>query len=274
VAGGSERFPGRQPPLTLIQGSEMSELTHLHVGIVPNPEGQQTGGRRRVKRRASRRARSLTARRLTRLAGLLWPGRARSRRHETTMSAAAAPTDRQLRYLRTLANRTATTFALPATRREASREIERLIALSQLQPSPLAEPVHPEALEDAYATAVRPEEVTGFGSSATWRSTPPARSPQGAGALHGSEVQLLRYRVSAGERLLVGERRGECVHVTDRPARGAGQRYAVEELDSCEGLAALRALVEDYKARAQELDQIPMATGALLRTLGGGHRNV
>jgi hypothetical protein len=39
------------------------------------------------------------------------------------------PTSRQLKYLRTLAERTATTFASPRTRGEASREIRRLEAL-------------------------------------------------------------------------------------------------------------------------------------------------
>jgi hypothetical protein len=254
----------------------MSELIHLPAGFDPAPEGQQTGIGRRVKRRASRRWRAVRGGRLTRLAGLLRPGRARSRRQEAIMSAQTGPTERQLRYLRTLANRTATTFAPPSTRREASREIGRLIALFQAGPSPLAEPDgEAEGLEEPYATAVRPDEVIGFGSSATWRSKPRAASPQGADAPHNSaEVQLLRYRVSAGERVLVGERRGEYVHVTDRPARGAGQRYLVEELDGSEGVAALRALVDDYKARARDLDEVPMAAGALLQTLNGGHPGV
>ena len=39
---------------------------------------------------------------------------------------AAKPTSRQLNYLRALANRTGQTFTYPRTRREASREIERL----------------------------------------------------------------------------------------------------------------------------------------------------
>jgi hypothetical protein len=40
------------------------------------------------------------------------------------------PTARQLQYLRTLAARTATTFAIPRTRGEASREIRRLEAVA------------------------------------------------------------------------------------------------------------------------------------------------
>ena len=42
------------------------------------------------------------------------------------------PTRRQLAYLRSLANRAGQTFAYPRTRREASREIQRL---KQIQPS-------------------------------------------------------------------------------------------------------------------------------------------
>ncbi len=185
------------------------------------------------------------------------------------MTAAAHPTDRQLRYLRSLASRTATTFVSPSTRREASHEIERLLALSRSEPASATEPEQPEAFEDAYATAVRPEEVSGFGSAATWRSKPHG-GRQGAGVRHRpARVQLLTYRVSAGQRVLVGQRHGERVRVTDLPADGEGQRYAVEELDSSEALGQLRALVEDYKTRARELDDIPMAAGALVRTLNG-----
>ena len=43
-------------------------------------------------------------------------------------SAAPPPTAKQLAYLRTLSDRTGTTFSVPATRRQASRAIASLLA--------------------------------------------------------------------------------------------------------------------------------------------------
>ncbi len=249
----------------------MSELIHLPAAIAPDPQGQQTGVQERLKRvpRRYRIARVLA--RLTRLAGPLRPGRARSRRQEETMSPAAAPTERQLRYLRSLANRTATTFLPPRTRGDASQEIERLIALSRDQPAPLREPEDSEPAAQSYATAVHPDEVSGFGSTAAWRSRPGA--PRGTAEAPTTPVRLLSYRVAAGERVLLAERRGGRVYVSDVPADGEGERFAVEEFEDCEGSGPLRALVADYGARARELDEIPMAGAALLKTLSGVTHN-
>jgi hypothetical protein len=183
------------------------------------------------------------------------------------MSPAAPPTGRQLRYLRSLASRTATTFVPPSTRRDASREIQRLSALSRREPITSAEPERTETFEEPYATAVHPDEVNGFGSTATWRSQPPAlRHTPDASA---SAVHLLTYRAGTSQRVLIAERRGDRVHVTDLPAQGEGERYAVEELESSEGPGPLRALVEDYETRARQLGEIPMAAAALRKTLDG-----
>jgi len=83
----------------------------------------------------------------------------------------AAPTPKQLAYLRRLAEATATTFSPPHTRAEASREIERL----RHRPRPERGDVVRErrAVSRALAgrgdaTAVRPDEVSGYGSSARW----------------------------------------------------------------------------------------------------------
>lgn len=46
-----------------------------------------------------------------------------------TLSSSDRPTQKQLRYLRVLALRTGTTFTLPQSRMEASREIRRLLGL-------------------------------------------------------------------------------------------------------------------------------------------------
>ena len=79
------------------------------------------------------------------------------------------PTAKQQRYLRQLAQRTATSFAPPATKREASAEIKRLKAL---QRSPAHE--HNSDRDAVQAAArggaarVRDHEVAGYGSTATW----------------------------------------------------------------------------------------------------------
>jgi hypothetical protein len=82
------------------------------------------------------------------------------------------PTRRQLAYLRSLATRTGQTFAYPRTRRQASREIQRL---EQAQASPRAErSIERKDIADAIArgpedaAAVRPDEVAGFGSNCRW----------------------------------------------------------------------------------------------------------
>jgi hypothetical protein len=83
------------------------------------------------------------------------------------------PTPRQLAYLRSLATRTGQTFAYPRTRREASREIQQL---EQAQASTRTErSIERKHIADAIASgpkdaaAVRPDEVAGFGSTATWK---------------------------------------------------------------------------------------------------------
>jgi len=82
------------------------------------------------------------------------------------------PTRRQLAYLRSLATRTGQTFAYPLTRREASREIQRL---KQIQPSYIdnalidREIADAIACGDADATRVRSTEIAGYGSTATWK---------------------------------------------------------------------------------------------------------
>ncbi len=81
------------------------------------------------------------------------------------------PTSRQLQYLRTLAERSGTTFASPRTRGEASREIRRLEALPALTRS---ERRHERRTLDSDrerlqpSSTIKPEEVTGYGSHARW----------------------------------------------------------------------------------------------------------
>ena len=68
-------------------------------------------------------------------------------------------------------------------------------------------------------------------------------------------VELARYRISAGERILRGQRILGVVRVSDIPADGNGRRYLVErELSS---QAELQALVDDYLEQAAIWDGIP-----------------
>jgi hypothetical protein len=84
------------------------------------------------------------------------------------------PTNKQLSYLRTLADRTGQTFAYPRTRAQASAEIRRLKAATS---STRSERAH-ERREIADAIARGPHnaasvdldrDVAGYGSTATWR---------------------------------------------------------------------------------------------------------
>jgi hypothetical protein len=84
---------------------------------------------------------------------------------------AQEPSSRQLHYLRILAERSGTTFASPSTRREASRQILRLQALSSLT---LGERRGERRALDADrerlapASAINPGEISGYGAHARW----------------------------------------------------------------------------------------------------------
>jgi hypothetical protein len=79
-------------------------------------------------------------------------------------------TGKQLAYLRSLANRTGTTFATPRDRRHASREIERLRSLKRNSGSYL-ETTAEAAPEAVYVTAPHAGETEGYGASAKWRTS-------------------------------------------------------------------------------------------------------
>ncbi len=75
----------------------------------------------------------------------------------------------------------------------------------------------------------------------------------------GERVQLARYTVRGGARILYGQRIDGVVRVTDCPACGSGRCYLVERGLERDGYSALRALVADYTRQAGRLDAIPMA---------------
>jgi hypothetical protein len=85
------------------------------------------------------------------------------------MPADDKPSAKQQAYLRSLAQKTGTSFTPPNTRSQASREIDRLKALSS---SPRHERQDDrQAIQQATrggAARVRETEVEGYGSTATW----------------------------------------------------------------------------------------------------------
>jgi hypothetical protein len=179
-----------------------------------------------------------------------------------------APTSRQLRYLKALAEQTGTSFSYPRSRGDAHREIDRLRALKakgrarfQREPSIKTDPL-------VYATAAHPSEVSGYGSSAHWRTSPEVeRETLPSKSSVGPLTELARYTVSSGERVLYGQRINGAVRITDRPASGAGRAYIVERGLEQDGYSALQTLVGDYIEQAHELDVIPIASSCVRRDL-------
>jgi len=87
----------------------------------------------------------------------------------------AAPTPKQLTYLRRLAEATGTTFTPPTTTVEASREIDRLKRRPRQARGDVARErraVSRGLADRGDAAAVRPDEVEGFGSTARWSGGP------------------------------------------------------------------------------------------------------
>lgn len=195
----------------------------------------------------------------------------------STIENTTAPTERQMRFMRSLAEETGTSFVYPKTRKEASAEIKRLIAIRdaaevlEVEPGEVQEhEVEREQAEErqlVYATGVAAGEVAGFGSSASWHtdSTPSVAVVQEP--VTGQPTELGRYRVSSGERVIYGQRVSGSVRITDRPASGQGRSYLVERKLEQDGYGALKALLADYIEQAGELDEVPMASSVIRRQI-------
>jgi len=181
---------------------------------------------------------------------------------------ASKPTPRQLRYLRSLAERTGQTFTYPKTFADAGREIDRLKA-TRLE-SRAERRIERTQITDQLATGpedgarVREDEISGRGSSATWahnrhqepapRTSPP---PKGSTPVVGKLTELARYTVAEGERIVYGQRVDGVVRVTDRPVGKGGRAYLVE--GDLKTKDELDALVSDYLAEAERADAPPLA---------------
>lgn len=70
-------------------------------------------------------------------------------------------------------------------------------------------------------------------------------------------VELARYDLTTGWRIVRGQRIDGRVRVTDIPADGTGRRYVVER--ELESKAELDALVADYVAQAVLWDDVPVS---------------
>jgi hypothetical protein len=193
--------------------------------------------------------------------------------HQKERQMAPQPaSNRQLAYLRRLADQTGQTFTYPKTAREASVEIARLKNTPSQSRSE-------RRVEDDYstdlaasaggATRVGEDETVGYGSNATWAHNrqaseriisshrPPRRM---VGPTVGQRVELGRYTLPAGERVLYGQRVDGKVRVTDRPSGKVTAENRAHLIDNDLGSKAeLDALVADYLAEAQRLQTIPAA---------------
>ena len=85
------------------------------------------------------------------------------------MASTDRPTARQLALLRRLAADRGQTFSYPNNRRQASREIRRLLETEPALPGDAQRDCETVADQQLDATRVREDEVSGHGSSAQWR---------------------------------------------------------------------------------------------------------
>jgi hypothetical protein len=83
----------------------------------------------------------------------------------------------------------------------------------------------------------------------------------------GERTELARYSVSAGERVIYGQRINGCVRITDCPSSAGGRSFLIERELERDGLSALKALVVDYAEQARRLDDVPMASSIVRRQL-------
>jgi hypothetical protein len=70
-------------------------------------------------------------------------------------------------------------------------------------------------------------------------------------------VELARYRLSAGKRVIYGQRILGVVPLVDEPADGHGRRYIIER--ELTAMAELEAILADYLEQAATWNVIPAA---------------
>ena len=82
----------------------------------------------------------------------------------------------------------------------------------------------------------------------------------------GERVELGRYTISTGERVIYGQRVLGVVRVVDIPAGGRGRRYIVER--GLTSMGELEAIVADYLQQAAVWDAVPAEPVCLLEITG------
>jgi hypothetical protein len=97
-------------------------------------------------------------------------------------------------------------------------------------------------------------------------TTPTVTETRRHGGRVGERVELARYRIPAGERILYRQRVDGVVRVTDVPAHRGGRAYLVERGLEQDGHGALQALIGDYVHQAELLADVPMAVSPLTGT--------
>ena len=177
--------------------------------------------------------------------------------------------------------------------RAGRREIERLKAGRARELAPTAER---ERKEIADAIAQRPRTTRRVSATGDDRlridrdlegalmTTPTVTETVRNGNPVGKRTELGRYTITAGERVLYGQRIAGVVRVTDGPASGRGRAVLVERGLEQDGYAALLALVADYIRRPSATTRfqcssrystewvLPQAVPNGLTVLGSAHR--
>ena len=70
-----------------------------------------------------------------------------------------------------------------------------------------------------------------------------------------ARVELARYTIGAGERIVCGQRVLGVVRLTDVPADGRGRHYVIER--DLTSMAELEAIVADYLQQAARWNAVP-----------------
>jgi hypothetical protein len=113
--------------------------------------------------------------------------------------------------------------------------------------------------ENRTPSGTRPKQANDDGGSA---EAADAATPRRGRT--GPRMELARYSVTAGDRVLYGQRVDGVVRLTDVPLEAGGCAYLVErglEEEGSNANAALHALIADYLRQASVLDAVPMAEG-------------
>ena len=85
-------------------------------------------------------------------------------------------------------------------------------------------------------------------------TTPTVTETRRAGETN-ERVELARYTITEGERLIFGQRVLGVVRLVDVPADGHGRRYLIER--GLTSMAELHALIADYLGQAAHYDAVP-----------------